>query len=262
MLDLSNETMVHIKKGKVEYLQFRELQKYQNKVQHCYTLKGENNNYERIEADNYLALYEALDIDMEGLTKIEYQAHGNIVEVVKEKKEFHTKIDGLLTAQKGISLSLRFADCTPILFYDKEKNVIGNIHSGWKGTLQKIGQKGVLKMIETYACQKQDILCFLGPCIGKCHFEVGEEVKEQYETTFSYLGEKEKWLVKGEPKEKVPKYFIDTTWINRKMLEEVGIDSSNIIESNICTVCHKKEMHSYRAEKERAGRNTSIIGLK
>lgn len=262
MLDLSNETMVHVKKGKVEYLQFRELLKYQDKVQHCYTLRGENNNYERIEEENYQSLYEALEIEMEGLTKIEYQAHGNIVEVVKEKREFHTQIDGLVTNQKGISLSLRFADCTPILFYDKEKNVIGNIHSGWKGTLQKIAQKGALKMIETYGCQKQDILCFLGPCIGICHFEVEEDVKKQFETTFSCFGENEKWLVKGEVKEKAKKYFIDTTWINRKLLEEIGIESRNIIESNICTACHKKEMHSYRAERQMAGRNTAIIGLK
>jgi len=262
MKDLSNETMLHIRKGNIEYLQFRELLKYQDKVQHCYTLRGENNNYETNTQGNYQALYEALKLEYEGFTKIQYQAHGNLVETVKEKKGTYTNIDGLVTDQKGISLSLRFADCTPILLYDKEKNIVGNIHYGWKGTLQKIGQKGVLKMIEEYDCKKQDILCFLGPCIGRCHFEVGEEVKDQFETTFSYLGEKEKWIKEGDRTEKQQKYFIDTTWINRKLLEQMGIDSKSIIESNICTVCHKEQMHSYRAEKERAGRNTAIIGLK
>lgn len=262
MPDLSNQTMLHIKKGNIEYLQFRELLKYQDKLQHCYTLKGNGNNYETNTQENYKTLYEALNLDYEGFTKIGYQAHGNLVEQVNEKNETHTNIDGLITNQKGISLSLRFADCTPILFYDKEKNIIGNIHSGWKGTLQKIGQKGAQKMIETYGCQKQDLLCFLGPCIGMCHFEVGEDVKEQFESTFSYLGESEKWLKKGEKKEQEQKYFIDTTWINRKFLEEIGIDASNIIESKICTVCHKEQMHSYRAEREKAGRNTAIIGLK
>lgn len=262
MKNLSNDTMLHVKKGEIEYLQFRKLLEYQDKVEHCYTLKGNNNNYEKIEKDNYKLLYEQLNLPYEGFSKIEYQAHSNFVEPVQNRKEAHTNIDGLITNQKGISLSLRFADCTPILFYDPEKNAIGNIHSGWKGTVQKIAQKGALKMIETYDCKKENLLCFLGPCIGKCHFEVGEEVKEKFESAFSYLRNTEKWLQKGERKDEEQKYVIDTTWINRKLLEELGILPEHIIESNICTVCHKEQMHSYRAEKEKAGRNTAIIGLK
>ena len=161
-----------------------------------------------------------------------------------------------------ISLSLRFADCTPILFYDPIKNVIGNIHSGWKGTVQKIGQKALLKMIKEYGCNPNDIICCIGPCIGMCHFEVGEDVKEIFENTFSYLGNLQSIIKKGEIKEEEQKYYIDTTLLNRKILEEVGVPSKNIIESNICTVCNKDYMHSYRADKENAGRNTAIIGLK
>lgn len=261
-MDLSNETMVHIKKGNIEYLQFKKLLEYKDKVGHCYTLKGENNNYEKVEADNYKLLYEKLELPFDGFSKINYQAHGNLVERVDSKNEFHTNVDGLITNKKGISLALRFADCTPIFFYDPVKNAVGNIHSGWKGTLQKIGQVGVLKMLEEYDIKKENLLCFIGPCIGKCHFEVGEDVKEKFENTFSYLGNLENIIKKGEKKEDGQKYFIDTTWIIRKMLEEVGILSKNIIESNICTVCNKEQMHSYRAEKENAGRNTAIIGLK
>ncbi len=261
MQDLSNETMLHVKKGDIEYLQFRKLLEYQDKVEHCYTLKGQNNDYAKEEANNYTALYKVMNLDIEGFTKIEHQAHSDIVEVVRKKQEFHTNIDGLLTNKRGISLSLRFADCTPILFYAPLKNAIGNIHSGWRGTVQKIGQKAAIKMMQEYGVNKEDILCFLGPCIGKCHFEVGEDVKEIFENTFSYLGNSEKFIAKGEYKEE-QKYFIDTTFINRKLLEEIGIPSSHIIESNICTVCNSEQMHSYRAEKEKAGRNTAIIGLK
>lgn len=261
-MDLSNETMIHIKRENIEYLQFKRLLEYQNKVSHCYTLKGNNNNYEKVEKDNYKQLYEHLKLPFDGFSKINYQAHGNLVEKVENKEEFHNNIDGLITNKKGISLSLRFADCTPILFYDPEKNVIGNIHSGWKGTLQKIGQVGALKIIKEYDVKKENLLCFIGPCIGMCHFEVGEDVKEKFENTFSYLENLESIIKKGEKKEEGQKYFIDTTWIIRKMLEEVGILSKNIIESNICTVCNKEQMHSYRTEKENAGRNTAIIGLK
>ncbi len=261
MQDLSNETMLHVKKGNIEYLQFRKLLEYQDKVEHCYTLKGQNNDYAKEKEDNYTALYNAMNLSKEGFTKIEHQAHSDKVEVVKEKNEFHTNIDGLLTNKQGVSLSLRFADCTPILFYDPVKNVIGNIHSGWRGTVQKIGQKGALKMMQIYGSNKKDLLCFLGPCIGKCHFEVSEDVKEIFENTFSYLENVEEFIFKGENKEE-QKYFIDTTLINRKLLEEIGIPFSNIIESKICTVCNSNQMHSYRAEKENSGRNTAIIGLK
>lgn len=261
-MDLSNECMIHVKDGDVEYLQFRKLLEYKDKVQHCYTLRGKNRDYAEVDNNNYKELYESLNIDYDGFTKIEHQAHSDLVEKVENMHESHNNVDGLLTDKKGISLSLRFADCTPILFYDPVKNVIGNIHSGWKGTAQKIGQKGLLKMIEEYDCNVKDIICCIGPCIGMCHFEVGEDVKEIFENNFSYLGNLENIIKKGEKREEGQKYFIDTTLINRMLLEEVGVLSKNIIESNICTVCNKEYMHSYRADKENAGRNTTIIGLK
>ena len=262
MLDLSNENIVHIKDGDIEYLQFRKLLEYKDKLQHCYTLRGKDNDYKENKNDNYKKLYESLNLEYEGFTKIEYQAHSDLVEKVEDKNEFFNNIDGLLTNKKGISLSLRFADCTPILFYDPVKNVIGNVHSGWKGTVQKIGQKGLQKMIKEYDCDVKNIICCIGPSIGACHFEVGEDVKEIFEKNFSYLGNLSNIIKKGELKEEGQKYFIDTNIINRMLLEEVGILPHNIIESNICTVCNKDYMHSYRADKENAGRNTTIIGLK
>ncbi len=229
---------------------------YEDKITHCYTLKGNNNNYKEVIGDNYSSLYKALNLNEDGFTKIEHQAHSDIVECVKEKGEIHTNIDGLVTDKSGISLSLRFADCTPIFLYDQIKNVIGNIHSGWRGTVQKIGQKGVEKMIEEYGCNPKDIIACIGPAIGKCHFEVSEDVKEIFEDTFSYLVSPEKFIQKGKEE---GKYFVDTNYINEKLLEEIGLKKENIVQSNICTVCNKDYIHSYRAEKELSGRNTSII---
>ena len=229
---------------------------YEDKITHCYTLKGNNNNYKEVIGDNYSSLYKALNLNEDGFTKIEHQAHSDIVECVKEKGEIHTNIDGLVTDKSGISLSLRFADCTPIFLYDKVKNVIGNIHSGWRGTVQKIGQKGVEKMIEEYGSNPKDIIACIGPAIGKCHFEVSEDVKEIFKDTFSYLASPEKFIQKGKEE---GKYFVDTNYINEKLLEEIGLKKENIVQSNICTVCNKYYIHSYRAEKELSGRNTSII---
>lgn len=232
---------------------------YEDKITHCYTLKGNNNDYKEIIGNNYSSLYKALNLNYAGFTKIEHQAHTDIVESVKEKGEFHTNIDGLITDKSGISLSLRFADCTPILLYDPIKNVIGNIHSGWRGTVQKIGQKGVKKMEKEYGCNPKDIIACIGPAIGRCHFEVSEDVKKIFEETFSYLGNIEKFIQKEKEE---GKYFIDTNYINEKLLEEAGLKQENIVQSNICTVCNKEYIHSYRAEKELSGRNTTIIELK
>ena len=240
----------------MEYLQFRKLLEYEDKITHCYTLKGNNNNYKEVIGDNYSSLYKALNLNEDGFTKIEHQAHSDIVEIVKEKGETHTNVDGLVTDKSEISLSLRFADCTPIFLYDPVKNVIGNIHSGWRGTVQKIGQKGVEKMVKEYGCNPKNIIACIGPAIGKCHFEVSEDVKKIFEETFSYLKNTEKFIQKGKEE---GKYFIDTNYINEKLLEEIGLKKENIVQSNICTVCNKEYMHSYRAEKELSGRNTSII---
>lgn len=261
MKDLSNEQMIHIKDGNIEYLQFKRLLEYKDKINHCYTLKGNNQDYKEVQSDNYSSLYKSLNLNYEKFTKIDYQAHSDIIEKVNNNKERFTNIDGLITDKKGISLSLRFADCTPILFYDPIKNVIGNIHSGWRGTIQKIGQKGLIKIIEEYGCNKEDIICCIGPCIEKCHFEVGEDVKEIFKKTFSNSVDEELFISKPIIKENEKKYFIDTTIINKKLLEQIGINPENIIISNICTVCNKEQIHSYRAEKEKSGRNTAIIGL-
>lgn len=261
MIDLSNENVTHIKKGDIEYLQFKRLLEYKDKISHCYTLRGENNDYKEITDDNYKKLYKELRLDFGKFKRIEHQIHSDKVEVVDDLEKKYTEIDGLLTNIEGVSLSLRYADCTPIYLYDPVKNVIGNVHSGWRGTVQKIAQKAALKMIDKYGSNRKDIICCIGPAIGKCHFEVSEDVKDIFKDTFLYLLDEKEFIFLGKIKEGEQKYYIDTNIINRKMLEEIGLKTENIVESNICTVCNKDLIHSYRADKENSGRNTAIIGF-
>lgn len=260
MVDLSNESMIHVKNGDIEYLQFRRLLQYKDKINHCYSLKGNNNDYKDYMGDNYKLLCKELGLDFSKFKRIEHQVHGNKVDVVKDIDKLYTESDGLITNIESASLSLRFADCTPILLYDPVKNVIGNVHSGWKGTVQKIAINGVRKMVEEYGCNTEDIICCLAPSIGKCHFEVSSDVEEIFKETFSNLLNEDEFIFKGEVKEGIQKYYIDTNIINIKLLEEAGIKKENIVESNICTVCNSNLMHSYRVDKDNAGRNTAIIG--
>ena len=169
-------------------------------------------------------------------------------------------MDGLITNQKDITFSLSFADCTPIYLYDPVKKVIGNIHSGWKGTLTRIGKNAVEKMIEEYNCNTKDIICCIGPCIKKCHFEVSKDVADLFKEEFCEMEDINEIITCINDLEQ--KYVIDTTRINQNMLREAGLLKENIIDSGICTVCNSKYMHSYRAYKEKAGRNTAILGLR
>lgn len=259
-MDLSNQNVVHIKDGNIEYLQFKRLLEYRDKIAHCYTTKCDD--YTQDNGANYKKLCDSLELDYNRLVRVQHQIHSNFIEKVADENKIYTDIDGLTTNLEGVSLSLRFADCTPIYLYDPEKNVIANLHSGWKGTVQKIAQNGVKKLIDEYNCNPEDIIACIGPAIGKCHFEVDEDVKDIFEKTFDYLNITESIIQKGEIKEGKQKYFIDTNLINRRLLEEMGLKSENIIESNICTVCHSNLLHSYRTDKEKSGRNTAIIGLK
>ena len=168
-------------------------------------------------------------------------------------------IDGLTTDKENKALSLTFADCTPIYLFDKSKKIIGNIHSGWQGTVKKIAKKSIEFMKQKYNSNPEDIICAIGPTIRKCHFEVQKDVKDMFYNEFKYMENIDN-IIKYNEETKT--YFIDTVAINKNLLKEEGILEENIIDSKICTFCNSNIMHSYRKEGNKAGRSTAIICLK
>ena len=280
-MDLSNENVIHVKKDGVEYLQFRRLLEYKDRINHAYSL-GTNVNFRTSRANGELSKEEFLNTlnDYDKLCKsigCDYknivkgiQKHTDNVKIISEKinknapdfgqKEYENT-DGLITNKTNLVLSSTSSDCISLLFYDPVKNVIGNVHSGWRGTLKKISIKTVEKMVKEFGCNPEDIICCICPSIRKCHFEVGEDVKEQFEKEFQDLGEdKLKEIIEKKDKEK--KYNIDTVLINKIILERKGLKMENIVDSKICTMCNPKVLHSYRFEKENYGLNTALIELK
>lgn len=260
-MDLSNENIIHVKKEDVEYLQFKELLKYSDKLVHAYSLKPLKFKDEDIEASkNYKKICKELGIDSTKIIKSK-QEHTDIVKDIKEyTEEEFDYVDGFITDKPEISLVTKYADCTPVILYDKVKNVIGNVHSGWRGTLQRISQKAVKLMEEKYNSNPEDIIVCIGPCIKQCHFEVEEDFINKFKAEF---GDKviEKYYKTGEIKDGKQKYFFDTTSLIIDYLQEIGIKKENIFDSGICSVCNKDLMHSYRAEKQEASRNIAIIEL-
>ncbi len=259
-MDLSNENIIHIKKDNVEYIQFRKLLEYKN-ITHCYTLKSDGKlNFRSENNATMLKSYENISREL-GFTNIikPKQTHSDNITIIENNEKNLNEIDGLITNKKNVTLGTTSADCISLLFYDPNKNVIANVHSGWRGTEKGIAKKTVQELIEKFNCQPKDIICCICPSIRKCHFEVDEDVKEIFYNKYGDLPEINDIISENTAKHK---YYIDTVLINKCLLKQIGLRKENIIDSNICTVCNSNLFHSYRVDKENSGRNMAIIEIK
>lgn len=281
MKDLSNKNVIHIKKEGIEYLQFRKLLEYSDIINHAYSL-GIDRNYRTARAvdntplsqeeynesvNDYKDLCDAINTNYTNIAKPN-QAHTKNTLKISQKVELnkpdfnlseYDRTDGLVTNKKNIILATTNADCILLLFFDPVKKVISNVHSGWKGTLQRISVEAVNQMKDEYGCKPEDIICCICPSIRKCHFEVSKDVQEQYYNEFKELKEINEVIqqIQG-----VEKWYIDTVEINKIILQEAGLKLENIIDSGICSVCNSDLIHSYRVEKDGYGLNTALIELK
>lgn len=247
----------------IEYIQFRKLLEFG--IKHAYTLKGKNTNFRsgsKEEKECYSKIYNAIGLDINTLVKPLQNHTSNIkcIDKVLAKEELE-KTDGLITDKPEIALTTTNADCILMLFYDPVKRVIANVHSGWKGTFQKIGEKAVTKMIVSYKCNPEDIYCFICPSIRRCHFEVDEDVKELCEEIFAFTSKLDSFIEKGKIIDNKQKYMIDTVAINRILLTSLGLKDENIIDCDICSVCNSDKVNSYRVEGKEFKLATAIISL-
>lgn len=268
MPDLGNENIIHIQKDGWSYLQFRRLLEYPE-VKHMYTLKGLDfapvDGYEtrKDEAKRAEALAAAeLGTDETRLCRAK-QTHTDRVSSVNEKDlgifpEQLDNVDGLMTGARRVFLLLTFADCTPLLFYDPVRHVIANTHSGWKGTLQRIGEKTVEGLRKDHGCDPADLICCIGPHIRKECFEVDADVADRFLEEFRDTASVRELITWDEQRKK---YYIDTLGINIRMLKDAGLSEDNIIDSGICTVCRSDLCHSYRADRQLSGRSALIAGI-
>lgn len=261
---LEDEKVIIYKQDNIEYLQFKRLLEYPNLI-HAYTLKskGELNFLPEYQDSETLEkskqkICKVLGLQTQNIIK-PHQTHTNIVKEVTKPIEKFNEVDGLITNKTDIALCTTSADCTTFLLYDPVKDVIGNVHSGWRGTVQKIGKNAIQKMIETYASNPENIICCICPHIRKCHFEVEEDVMELFKNKFQNLSLVEDIIEKGQRIDGKQKYYINTTKINIELLKQAGLKQENIIDSGICTVCNESQFHSYRAHKQQSGRNAGII---
>ncbi len=268
---LSNDEIVYNNQNGVEYIQFKRLLKYNNLI-HAYALKPLDfrTHFENSPVEAYSKVCEKLGIDVSTIVR-PHQTHTNIVKVVNGKinenepdmnVDYLENVDGVMTNKSNITLATTNADCILILFYDPIKNVVCNIHSGWRGTFKKISQSAIKGMNEEYGCNPKDIIVCICPSIRVCHFEVDEDVKQECENIFAYTNKIGQIIKKGEIKDGKQKYFIDTVMITKILLEETGVIPQNIVDCEICSYCNSENVHSRRADGIEYGLGSAIIGMR
>lgn len=190
------------------------------------------------------------------------QSHTKNVRVIELDRDFdemafggkYWDVDGMITGERNIMLITRYADCTPIIFYDMDKKVHANIHSGWRGTVQKIALVGLDKMIKNFNSDLKDIKVVIGPAIGWDDFEVTEEVYDLFKNAFPKYGDTIR-------QKDDTHWLIDTREINKRMLLNAGILEENITSIDISTYSDER-FHSYRRDKGQHGVMGFITMLK
>lgn len=206
--------------------------------------------------ENYRLVADDLGFPMEN-TVLSRQTHTNHIRIVtkedmgkglvRESDIFDT--DGLITKEIGIPLMVFSADCVPVLLFDPQTPAVAAIHAGWRGTVKGIAGKAVSMMQEHFGSNPTDILAAIGPSIGPCCFEFGEDALTYFPADFCT------------PKED-GKYWIDIWAMNQRQLLEEGVLPEHIDLSGLCTVCHADKFYSYRTHKENTGRQGALIMLK
>ena len=210
---------------------------------------------------NQQLLCTALHIEKEQLI-IPYQTHSvNALVIDKEflqqnaekRNEQLQNIDALITQEKGVCLCVSTADCTPILLYDRKRQVIAAIHAGWRGSVNYIVRKTLEQMQHLYNTQGEDIFAAIGPCIGFDAFEVGDEVYDAFKQNDFPMEYISGW------KPETHKWHIDLQMANSVQLIVFGVPTEQIDICDICTFTHYEKFFSARRLGIKSGRILSGI---
>jgi YfiH family protein len=210
---------------------------------------------EKVRVDqNQRIIFEALGLDIKSKFDV-WQEHGtNVVHARSPRLQDDQiqKADAILTNQPGVTIMMRFADCTPILLFDPKQGVAGMVHAGWKGTINDAVGIAIQSMVKEYACDPANILAGIGPSIGPDHYIVGNDVASKARKMF---GKNREILFENKKGE----IYFDLWMGNRILLERQGV--GQIEMAGLCTACNTAYWFSHRAENGRTGRFAALIAL-
>jgi YfiH family protein len=158
--------------------------------------------------------------------------------------------DALITARSGLRVGVKTADCVPLLIADARRKAVAAVHAGWRGTAASIAVRAVEHLEAAYGSRRRDLWVAVGPAIGPCCFEVGGDVAVQFAA----------WLPECEFAAHAAKVWIDLHTANVRQLLAAGIPENQVSPSAPCTKCEPELFHSFRRDREHAGRLISWIG--
>jgi polyphenol oxidase len=207
------------------------------------------------------------------------QVHSDTIRFVEAPSKSQLVGDGLITSTPGLLLAIQTADCLPIILVDSKHHAVGVFHAGWRGTLKRIVEKGVGEMRRRFGTRPGDLKAAIGPGIHSCCYQVGQEVRDQFESQFAYAPTLFREVGEHDPvREKYPmlfltarppghselpkKIFLDLVEANRQQLLAAGVPARSIEASPLCTNCRTDLLFSYRAEKGKTGRMMAAVGIR
>lgn len=207
------------------------------------------------------------------------QIHSDLIHAVDAVSESPLVGDGVITNIAGLVLAVQTADCLPVILVDPKRKAVGVFHAGWRGTLRRIVEKGVGEMRHSFGSDPKHLLAAIGPGIRQCCFEVGPEVRVQFEAQFAYADRLFREIKELDPvREKYPmlfltarapghselpvQLFLDLAEANRLQLLDAGLTGKNVEVSPLCTACHTDLLFSYRKEKGVTGRMMAAVGIR
>ena len=213
--------------------------------------------------ENFRRLARALAVDY-GSFVFSCQTHTtNVVRVGKKdagngiiKEQKFADVDGLITNERGVTLVTFFADCVPLYFVDPVHGAIGLSHSGWRGTVGRMGKVTLEKMKQEFGTDTADVLCAVGPSICQSCYEVGGEVAEVFAAEFA--GHEQEILAETGN----GTYHLNLWRANEIVLTEAGVKREHLSVTDVCTCCNPALLFSHRASKGRRGNLAAVLALR
>lgn len=214
-------------------------------------IKSKEIEMQNIVSENKKIICDYLKIDEKNLITPS-QTHTANIDIAIESKHDYPDTDALILKDKNLGIFLNFADCTPVILYDERQNIGAIAHAGWRGTAQRITPLTVEKMVKEYNSQAKDIIAVIGPAIGFCCYNVGQEVYEKLSQTVNNFN--------GLYEIRQGNIFVDLKNINKQQLLEIGVEKIDVCP--YCTVCNNENFFSYRKENATTSRHSAVIKLK
>jgi YfiH family protein len=163
--------------------------------------------------------------------------------------------DILISNDPEVAIGVRVADCAPVLLFDRGTGAAGAAHAGWRGAAAQAAGVAVRAMQQAFESDPADIVAAIGPCLGACCGEVGPEVVDAFRAGGANAASIDAWFEPG----RGDRWILDLARANRDQLIAAGVPGMAIFDSGLCTKTHHARLHSYRADRERAGRLLAAI---